>query len=210
MFNTKKSTLTNTAHKTHTLDICLPFDCVAHYRHRRIKLKRQANTTPPSNSLSSVALAGWSIYIHLTLWVWYEHTRWLCPICSPDYKSSMLCTPTPKTGVVKESIDKREESEHNVEHTLSKISYPTSLWTAEHLHWNKPTTFKDSGLIPKAGVFLNRPSFHFIIGNTATKCGNIKQKLCEKKRFSRQCRDPWAVVEGLSGQWKASQGSSSY
>lgn len=81
------------------------------------------------------------------------------------------------------SIDKREESEHNVEHTPSKISYLTSLWTAEHLHWNKLTTFKDSGLILKAGVFLNRPSFHFIIGNTATKCGNIKQKLCEKKDF---------------------------
>lgn len=32
-------------------------------------------------------------------------------------------------------------------------------------------------------MFLNWPSFHFIIGNTATKCGNIKQKLCEKKDF---------------------------
>lgn len=57
----KKSTLTNTAHKTHTLDICLTFDCVAHYRHRRMILKRQANTTPLCHLL--LWRAGRSTYI---------------------------------------------------------------------------------------------------------------------------------------------------
>lgn len=173
----KKSTLTNTAQK-HTL-----WTCVFHLTVSLITgiAESNAKQTPP---LSVICCFGGLVDLHTSdaVGLIRAHSVAVPHLLTWLQKEHAMHTNS-ENRCCEASIDKREESEHNVEQTQSKISYLTSLWTAEHLHWNKPTTFKDSGLIPKAGVFLNWPSFHFIIGNTATKCGNIKQKLCEKKKI---------------------------
>lgn len=196
--------------------MCLPFDCVTEAQlimsATELHLHSRASH-PRKHTLLYLPLL-WQANQSIQVWCCRSDTHKVCG-CAPFVhlitKAARNTRWLQKQVVCSERRQNRKQGKKiwNI-HWTKWVTWPR--WGQLNIRGEKkPAAFQDSRLILKAGMFLNQLSFlsfHPIIGNTAPKCGTIKQKQQQSKRtkkvlkHSGQCWDAWEVVEPFWGSFR--------